>query len=131
MVFVSVANKVSPNSKHQSLPPLLCFHGRSTRGEYWSIGLMIAMVYVVAMLIDASIFSMAMHAESNRLSIPWASLIFIMGATIPTLALNVRRLHDRGKSGWFLFLALIPLIGTLWLLVECGLLGSKHKNNTY
>jgi uncharacterized membrane protein YhaH (DUF805 family) len=36
---------------------------------------------------------------------------------IPGLAVTVRRLHDVGKSGWMFFIVLIPLIGTIWLLV--------------
>jgi uncharacterized membrane protein YhaH (DUF805 family) len=36
---------------------------------------------------------------------------------IPGLAVTVRRLHDVGKSGWFYFIVLIPIIGSIWLLV--------------
>jgi len=40
----------------------------------------------------------------------------------------VRRLHDVGKSGWFLFIALIPLIGTIWLLVLLAKDGEPGMN---
>lgn len=36
---------------------------------------------------------------------------------IPNLAVSVRRLHDVGKSGWFLLIAFIPIIGAIWLIV--------------
>jgi uncharacterized membrane protein YhaH (DUF805 family) len=36
---------------------------------------------------------------------------------VPSLAVGVRRLHDVGKSGWMLLVALIPLIGAIWLLI--------------
>ena len=36
---------------------------------------------------------------------------------IPSFALTVRRLHDVGKSGWFIFIVFIPFIGAIWLLV--------------
>ena len=36
---------------------------------------------------------------------------------LPNLAVTIRRLHDTGKSGWFIFIGLIPVIGSIWLLV--------------
>ena len=43
--------------------------------------------------------------------------IYALAMFIPGLAVGVRRLHDLGKSGWMLLIALIPLIGAIWLLV--------------
>jgi uncharacterized membrane protein YhaH (DUF805 family) len=40
-----------------------------------------------------------------------------LAVIIPGIAVSVRRLHDVGKSGWFLFIGLIPIIGAIWLLV--------------
>jgi len=46
-----------------------------------------------------------------------------------TLAVQVKRWHDRDKSGWWCLINLIPVIGTLWNLIELGLLpGSRHSN---
>ena len=47
---------------------------------------------------------------------------------IPGLAVVVRRLHDVGKSGWFYLIALIPLIGIIWLLVLMCTDGDKGDN---
>jgi len=44
-------------------------------------------------------------------------VIYALAMFIPGLAVGVRRLHDVGKSGWMLLIALIPLIGAIWLLV--------------
>jgi uncharacterized membrane protein YhaH (DUF805 family) len=44
-------------------------------------------------------------------------LLYAMAVLIPGLAVFVRRMHDVNKSGWYLFIALIPLIGAIWLLV--------------
>jgi len=43
--------------------------------------------------------------------------LYSLATLIPGLAVAVRRLHDVGKSGWMLFIVLIPLIGAIWLLV--------------
>ncbi|MCU0327281.1 MAG: DUF805 domain-containing protein [Spirosomaceae bacterium] len=44
-------------------------------------------------------------------------VIYALGIIVPSLAIVVRRLHDVGKSGWFYFISLIPIIGPIWLLV--------------
>ncbi|WP_315969372.1 DUF805 domain-containing protein [Psychroserpens burtonensis] len=65
----------------------------------------IAMVSgVLARLLDAPIF-MGLY------------MIYVLGVFIPSLAVAVRRLHDIGKSGWFYFIGLIPLIGSIWLII--------------
>jgi len=43
--------------------------------------------------------------------------LYLLAIIIPSLAVGVRRLHDVGKSGWMMFIALIPLVGAIWLLV--------------
>lgn len=50
---------------------------------------------------------------------PYGAIYFIytLAVLVPSLAVSVRRLHDVGKSGWFLLIALIPLVGGIWLLV--------------
>jgi len=45
------------------------------------------------------------------------TIIYSLVVFIPGLAVLVRRLHDVGKSGWMYFIALIPIIGAIWLLV--------------
>lgn len=49
----------------------------------------------------------------------------------PALAVSVKRWHDRGKSGWWVLVALIPLVGWLWLLVENGLLRGDVGPNRF
>lgn len=44
-------------------------------------------------------------------------MLYGLAVLIPGLAVTVRRLHDVGKSGWFFFIILIPLVGVIWLLV--------------
>ena len=44
-------------------------------------------------------------------------MIYALSVLIPSLAVSVRRLHDVGKTGWFLLIVLVPIVGAIWLLV--------------
>lgn len=49
---------------------------------------------------------------------------------VPGLALNVKRCHDRGRSGWFYLVALVPIL-SLWYFVEAGFLKGDDGENQY
>ena len=55
-------------------------------------------------------------------------LIYALFMFIPGLAVAVRRLHDVGKSGWWYFIALVPLIGGIWLIVLFATEGTRGNN---
>lgn len=76
------------------------FDGRATRSEYWWF-------FLFTFLVSAalSIFSEALSG------------VFSLGVLLPSLAVGVRRLHDIDKSGWFLLLWFIPIIGWIILIV--------------
>ena len=76
------------------------FSGRARRKEYWMFVLFNIIFSSIATLISLKIYT-----------------IYTIAVLIPNLAVSVRRLHDVGKSGWMCFIALIPLIGTIWLLI--------------
>ena len=102
------------------------FSGRSRRMEYWSFALLTFVVYVVCLAImmagglslaALSNPEMAAAQQPGALFYVGGGLvgIFALAAFIPNLALNVRRLHDRNMSGWFLLLLIVlsavPFIG--------------------
>lgn len=92
------------------------FEGRARRSEYWYFTLMnfiIALVFFLIVLIITG------STESTELFIIGYSIfvLYALVCFVPSLALIVRRLHDVGKSGWFIFIGLIPIIGSIWLLV--------------
>jgi len=86
------------------------FSSRSRRPEYWYFVLFLFLVGIVTGLADFGIF----HTPESDIS-PF-SAIFYLATLIPSLSVAVRRLHDIGRSGWFLLLALIPVIGALLLI---------------
>jgi uncharacterized membrane protein YhaH (DUF805 family) len=48
-----------------------------------------------------------------------------------SLAITVKRFHDRDKSGWWALINLLPVIGQIWILIECGFLKGTEEDNRY
>ena len=85
------------------------FSGRAARSEYWYWILFVVMVAIAAGIVDMAIIG-------NAAFRPLSTLISL-GLFLPNLAIAIRRLHDHDKSGWFVLLALIPIVGAIILLV--------------
>jgi uncharacterized membrane protein YhaH (DUF805 family) len=84
------------------------FSGRARRSEFWYWTLFQIILGVIASLLDRAVF--------DRYS--WViSAIVGLGLLLPSLAVAVRRLHDSGRPGWWLLIGLIPVIGTIVLIV--------------
>ncbi|RYD80564.1 MAG: DUF805 domain-containing protein [Sphingobacteriales bacterium] len=102
------------------------FTGRARRSEYWYYVLgqfcIIIPFYIIAI-------AGALN-ENESLSLLGFAVygIIILGTLIPSLAVSVRRLHDVGRSGWFYFIGLIPLIGPIVLLVWFFTEGNRFAN---
>lgn len=100
------------------------FNGRSRRKEYWMFTLINVIIGYACMGIDY-----AAGITIDPLPYGYLYIAYMLITFIPTLAVAVRRLHDVEKSGWFLLIGLIPLIGAIWLLIlfcKEGTLGSNE-----
>ena len=86
------------------------FSGRARRSEYWWFFLFNVLVSIVASIIDAII-----GTRSGNFGLVEA--IASLALLLPGLAVGARRLHDTTKSGWWLLIGLIPLIGLIVLIV--------------
>ena len=101
---------------------LLSFDGRINRAKFW-IG--IAAIWVVLWLL-------AIVAGAMNSSILWTIFVLLSLLVIwPSLALSIKRWHDRGKSGWWILIGFVPLIGGLWALIETGFLPGTPGPNEY
>ena len=101
------------------------FGGRARRKEYWMFVLFNMIFAIVAMILD-NVLGIAIEGLGYG---PLYGL-YCLAVLIPGLAVSVRRLHDVGKSGWFLLINLIPLVGGIWyLVVVCG--DSSPGENQY
>ena len=82
------------------------FSGRARRSEYWYFALCNFLISLVLSVVGQWVSI-----------VTWLAYLYSLAILIPSLAVGVRRLHDIGKSGWYYLIALIPLIGQIWLIV--------------
>lgn len=93
------------------------FEGRAGRAEYW---------WFVLANILVSIALQAIAGASDALGI--LSIIWSLGLLIPGLAVAIRRLHDTNRSGWWLLISLVPLVGVIVLIVFLATEGDPGAN---
>jgi len=98
------------------------FRGRAGRAEYWWAMLFIALANIALSLVDYG----ALGASPEEPGV--LATLFAFGTILPTLAISVRRLHDIGRSGWWLLIVLIPLVGVIVILVFHLMRGSDGPN---
>ena len=98
------------------------FNGRARRMEFWMFQLINAIIQAVLGVVDGLIFGWgATHTG-------WFTLVYGLAVLLPALAVGVRRLHDTGRSGWWLLLTVIPALGWIVLLVFDVLPGNRTAN---
>ena len=95
------------------------FEGRAGRAEYWTFTLI---NYAISILLGF----VSDQTESGALGV--AGIIFLLAIFLPSLAVTVRRFHDTDRSGWFILLGLIPVLGVLIVLVMMLLPGTTGEN---
>ena len=104
----------------------LSFEGRIPRKVYWLYGVL--GLFIGTMLAIGVIFGLASVLGDwvSVLAIP----VYIM-VIWASLAIQVKRWHDRNKSGWWVLIGLIPIVGPIWQLVECGFLEGTPDANQF
>jgi len=88
------------------------FSGRARRSEYWYF-----LLFYMLILIALSVVDVVMGWFSTDAGVGVLSGIYTLALLIPSLSVSVRRLHDTDRSGWWLLIGLLPLIGGIVLLV--------------
>jgi uncharacterized membrane protein YhaH (DUF805 family) len=89
------------------------FNGRSMRGEYWFFSLYATLIMFVAMGIDKLIgiqFFNWLDPFSETSNSGIFSALWILGTLIQSLSVTARRLHDRGRSGWWIIALFVPVL---------------------
>ncbi|WP_210760769.1 DUF805 domain-containing protein [Azohydromonas sediminis] len=97
-------------------------HGRISRRTWWLYG--VAAILGLGLLLTA-LLRIAGADEDTATAV--ASLVLLW----PSLAISIKRWHDRDKSAWWVLVGLIPVIGGLWLLIENGFLRGTPGPNRY
>lgn len=104
------------------------FSGRATRGEYWRFSLFQWFV-LTAFSCFVAFIGMLTKSGIAALIVMYVFIgLYSLAIFVPSLAISIRRLHDVGETGWFLFLPLIPLVGSIWLLVLLCQKGQEGSN---
>ena len=100
------------------------FSGRARRSEYWWWYLFVTIVFVVAGIIDRAV---GLTYSDLTIGGGWIATIACIVFLIPNLAVAVRRLHDTGRTGWWLLIGLVPVIG-FFVLLYFFVLDSENDN---
>jgi uncharacterized membrane protein YhaH (DUF805 family) len=95
------------------------FNGRARRQEFWMFFLFNFIIGLVLAILEAIVPV-----------IRFIGIIYGLGVLIPYLAVGVRRLHDTGRTGWWLLIGLIPIVGEIVLLIFF-VLDSQPGDNKY
>lgn len=96
--------------------------GRIARRTWWlwGVAMPLGMAFYLTVLLRVAGLSPRITEVAVNLMLIW-----------PLVAVSVKRWHDRGKSGWWLLVTLVPLVGWLWALVENGLLRGDAGPNRF
>jgi uncharacterized membrane protein YhaH (DUF805 family) len=119
----------------------LSYSGRIGRLSYWISGFVLgaAQIGAVVGLLALAHGTLAEIADADRATVSQAVLMHVVLPLAivealflyPQFAIATKRWHDRGKSGWWSLITLVPLIGGLWYFVELGFLGGDDGVNAY
>ncbi len=92
------------------------FEGRARRKEFWMFSLI---HFLIIMALQTVTFMIAGMNPESGVGVFLMGLLglYSLAVFIPSLAVSVRRLHDTGRSGWWLLISLVPVIGAIALIV--------------
>lgn len=99
------------------------FSGRSRRSEYWYFVLFVVLIEIVLVGIERML---GLGSAGSGYGV--LSGLFMLAMFIPHLAVGARRLHDTGRSGWWLLIGLIPILGAIVLIYFFVLDGQPGSN---
>ncbi len=102
---------------------LFSFEGRVTRKPFWFFNVVLFVLYLIVRFV--------LTGKIDILHRDLISLIYAIIFLWPTLAIQTKRWHDRNKSGAWVFINGVPLIGAFWALVELGLLEGTVGDNRF
>jgi uncharacterized membrane protein YhaH (DUF805 family) len=111
------------------------FSGRARRTEYWMFTLFNVIISIVLAAVDGLLFGTGSFAASSAAgsvgfsaSLGTLGTIYALAVLLPGLGAAVRRLHDTDRSGWWVLIALIPIVGGIVLIVFLATAGNSGPN---
>lgn len=107
-----------------ALKKYIVFNGRATRSEYWYFILFTFIATAILAIIDNT-FGFTDESGQGMLT-----GIYSLATIVPVISALVRRLHDTGKSGWWVLIGLIPFVGSI-ILIIFAIKDSQPGTNAY
>lgn len=119
------------------------FDGCYSRTEFWLALLAIWILHLIALIIVVWIFkdqgsSLEFHPSGGIKSLPepnpavYGMIVLIMILYVWAIFCTIiKRFHDRGKSGVWSLMTLVPYIGVIWVIIECGFFEGVHPEDKY
>ncbi len=109
------------------------FSGRARRKEFWMFMLFDAIFTTIALVLDNYLIGYTVCQAIGigkffGLGYGIIVIAYTVAVFIPGLAVRVRRLHDVDRSGWMLLVALIPIVGAIWIIVSWAIAGTPGEN---
>jgi uncharacterized membrane protein YhaH (DUF805 family) len=98
------------------------FSGRARRKEYWMFFLFNVIILIVLSVLDSMFGTVSAQYGMGMLT-----GLYALATLVPNIAVTIRRLHDTDRSGWWILLGLIPLVGIVLLVFMC-LEGTRGDN---
>jgi uncharacterized membrane protein YhaH (DUF805 family) len=99
------------------------FDGRARRKEYWFFFLFTIIVSVILAIIDNLTGTYSAQAHIGLLG-----GLYALGTLLPGIGVTIRRLHDTGRTGWWILIAFVPIVGGIILLIFMVLDGNPGEN---
>ena len=115
------------------------FRGRISRSRYWEYSLLVNIAAGISVYVASVLFFQIAGlvresaADHDRPPIVFIAIVFPLYAIVTWvgLALQIKRLHDRGRTGWFVLLNAVPILGSLAVAIDTYLLPGKPGSNRY
>ena len=99
------------------------FDGRARRKEYWFFFLFTIIVSVILAIIDN-----LTGTYNSKVGIGLLGGLYALGTLLPGIGVTIRRLHDTGRTGWWILIAFVPIVGGIILLIFMVLDGNPGEN---
>ena len=107
------------------------FKGRISRGTYWwAIGVRTVVACICALVLGTIIETLSATSLFASVTSVFVLMLFVL-AIYCGYPITVKRWHDRDKSGWWVLIEWIPLVGTFWEIIECGFLKGTDGSNRF
>jgi uncharacterized membrane protein YhaH (DUF805 family) len=114
---------------------LFGFQGRTNRAKFWLVALAIFVVEAILFAVLGRNVAMSDDPQEALARMgPVTSIVLLLFGILVTwisIAVGIKRFHDRNKSGVWILIIFVPVIGGLWYLIECGFLRGTAGPNDY